>query len=628
MRWISGESGGDYQMEDSAFAGGPRTRIHRCRDAAGNPLVYKAYSEPLDGADTLLRLTEVARLGRTADRGQAGFDAIGWPLDVVVHGQAVAGVVMRAAPSGFFNPGRDPRTFDRLHLPALYPPDAADRIRVLIDVCDQFACLERLGVIHGGVTAHRVLWRRGEQPHAFLIGGDRMRLPATSRPAGGAADVPADWRDPRLTAGLIDVPDTYSDRFALAGLIYRGLYLHASAPTLDSRGIPAHAPVIAPETDDGIKALFARSFADLKAHEPRPAPSEWREALSTALAANGGGLVDLLRTLDAAAEDDDLEPPPGRSASGAANRPVPPVTAQRDTTVSGVDDEPDEVAASGRETQDTSAGLQGRVTVMRDIMGGTWEVPSPAGASSSPALTGDPSQRRVLLLGAGLVGIVVLIVFVIVQSSRSSSPQDYSSSNYGSGSYQQPEYTQAPDGNSTQDALSATGQATDQPTDGSTDQATQTPDTAAAQEAQAVSEIVNSSASDRSLVAQAVQYEVGACQNVGQGVTDLQRAAADRQRLLQEVQQLDVSALDGGAQLQSDLANAFQHSYDADNAYAAWAQDVENAGCTGSAPTDDTNMSAGDADSAQATTSKDAFIQDWQPIAGQYSLPVPAEGDL
>jgi hypothetical protein len=103
------------------------------------------------------------------------------------------------------------------------------------------------------------------------------------------------------------------------------------------------------------------------------------------------------------------------------------------------------------------------------------------------------------------------------------------------------------------------------------------------------------------------------------GETTLQQAISTRQDILQGLSTLNVSGLPNGPQLVSALTTAMQNSLNADNDYHAWMADLVSSGAAcGSNPNQDSNyVAAGTADSA-ATTSKDAFVAIWNPMASRY----------
>ncbi|MFJ4536711.1 hypothetical protein ACIP39_12200 [Streptomyces tibetensis] len=110
-------------------------------------------------------------------------------------------------------------------------------------------------------------------------------------------------------------------------------------------------------------------------------------------------------------------------------------------------------------------------------------------------------------------------------------------------------------------------------------------------------------------------------ESVSAARTALKRAERERSTLITELDALDRSAVSGSADATTHLRTAWQHSRDADAAYAAWADVMANDGYTpGSSPHDD-NYETATAASSRATSAKNAFIQRWNPIAERYGLP-------
>ena len=137
--------------------------------------------------------------------------------------------------------------------------------------------------------------------------------------------------------------------------------------------------------------------------------------------------------------------------------------------------------------------------------------------------------------------------------------------------------------------------------------------------AQNLANLLAQSASDRSAITSAVS-DVNKCgSNLSGDVSTFQQATSSRQGLLGKLTQLpDSSALP--AQLIQDLTGAWQASQQADKDFAAWANDENTNGCT---PNDsgDAGYQAANGPDNQATTDKQAFVSQWNPIASQYGLP-------
>ncbi|WP_216893214.1 hypothetical protein [Nocardia alni] len=144
----------------------------------------------------------------------------------------------------------------------------------------------------------------------------------------------------------------------------------------------------------------------------------------------------------------------------------------------------------------------------------------------------------------------------------------------------------------------------------------------AQQQAQAVSSLLGQIVRTRSQVLNAVQQEVLDCEDVDQGVNDLQQGMQNRSRELQIAQSLDIDALTGGSQLKTDLVAALHASYDADQSYALWGQNIESSGCSAPAK-EDNDFDLGNTYSTSASKAKISFVADWQPIASIYGLPAP-----
>ncbi|HWN62433.1 MAG TPA: hypothetical protein VNO25_17395, partial [Streptosporangiaceae bacterium] len=99
----------------------------------------------------------------------------------------------------------------------------------------------------------------------------------------------------------------------------------------------------------------------------------------------------------------------------------------------------------------------------------------------------------------------------------------------------------------------------------------------------------------------------------------VQQAITTRQGILQGLQTLSVSGLPNGTQLVSALTTAMQNSLNADNDYHAWMADLVSSGNTcGSNPNQDSNYVNGGTASSDATTSKNAFLSLWNPMAPTY----------
>jgi hypothetical protein len=145
----------------------------------------------------------------------------------------------------------------------------------------------------------------------------------------------------------------------------------------------------------------------------------------------------------------------------------------------------------------------------------------------------------------------------------------------------------------------------------------------AADQAKSIDQLLDRSAQSRRKVISAINA-VQTCSSptaVSAASTALKSAEQERSTLISELDALDLSQVAGGAAAATHLRTAWQHSQDADAAYAAWAAAMANGGCApGSAPHDD-NYNSANAASYQATSAKNAFVRRWNPIAQRYGLP-------
>jgi eukaryotic-like serine/threonine-protein kinase len=120
-----------------------------------------------------------------------------------------------------------------------------------------------------------------------------------------------------------------------------------------------------------------------------------------------------------------------------------------------------------------------------------------------------------------------------------------------------------------------------------------------------------------------VQAAISNVQNCSESPSNaestIQQAITTRQNILQGLHTLQVGALPNGAQLVSALRTAMQNSLNADTDYHAWMADLVSSGNTcGSNPNQDSNYVNGGTASSNSTTSKDAFLRLWNPMAPTY----------
>ena len=139
------------------------------------------------------------------------------------------------------------------------------------------------------------------------------------------------------------------------------------------------------------------------------------------------------------------------------------------------------------------------------------------------------------------------------------------------------------------------------------------------QQAQSLNTLLAQSSSDRSEIHK-LANDISNCGALGQDQATLQSAAQSRQTLLADLAQLNLTQLPTSASLLSSLNAAWQASMQADNDYAAWAGDLQAAGC-GSPASSDSNWQAAQTADEQATAAKEQFVAEWNPIAEGLGLP-------
>ena len=130
---------------------------------------------------------------------------------------------------------------------------------------------------------------------------------------------------------------------------------------------------------------------------------------------------------------------------------------------------------------------------------------------------------------------------------------------------------------------------------------------------------LSQSAAVRPTVQNAINAVQACSESPSDAETTIGQAITTRQNILQGLQTLSVGTLPNGAQLVSALRTAMQNSLNADNDYHAWMADLISSGNTcGSNPNQDSNYVNGGTASSDATTSKNAFLSLWNPMAPTY----------
>jgi hypothetical protein len=140
----------------------------------------------------------------------------------------------------------------------------------------------------------------------------------------------------------------------------------------------------------------------------------------------------------------------------------------------------------------------------------------------------------------------------------------------------------------------------------------------ATEQAQALANLVSTSAGQRTNVASAAS-DLEACGNASADQSAFTQAASVRQSVVSQLGTLQVALIPNGAEMVQDLSSALSYSIQSDNSYAQWAGD-ELSGCS----TDyaaDSNFAAAQQTDQNANSAKLAFTNLWNAVAPQYGLP-------
>ncbi|WP_405789389.1 hypothetical protein OG753_19550 [Streptomyces sp. NBC_00029] len=123
----------------------------------------------------------------------------------------------------------------------------------------------------------------------------------------------------------------------------------------------------------------------------------------------------------------------------------------------------------------------------------------------------------------------------------------------------------------------------------------------------------------RASVIKAVE-DIKGCANLDQAAADLRDAARQREELVTRLQELKMDKLPDHAKLSAALTKAWQSSADADDSYAAWADDVDDDKCKDGKAKATKNAAEGNKASGEATKAKESAATMWNAIAGKYGL--------
>lgn len=245
--------------------------------------LYKKYVTPALHAARLDRL--VAWRNGLAPQERGFLDAYcAWPLVTVTDAGLISGFLMRSAPADFwFDMLGETHTLELQHLIhaaaserlGIPLPSPVQRLALVRKLAEILAFFDHHDIVYGDVSEKNVLWTAQGLPRIFLIDCDNARpVGLTGANPGVAMARSLNWRDPDLPEH--GVPDTNSDRYALAVFCYRVFYGYYPAP----RGVTAsleddRSRVLLPHSAPQLPRLERCLTSGLGAPARRPSAAEW-----------------------------------------------------------------------------------------------------------------------------------------------------------------------------------------------------------------------------------------------------------------------------------------------------------------------------------------------------------------
>jgi hypothetical protein len=139
----------------------------------------------------------------------------------------------------------------------------------------------------------------------------------------------------------------------------------------------------------------------------------------------------------------------------------------------------------------------------------------------------------------------------------------------------------------------------------------------AAQQAAAVDQVLKSGETARGHLPSRLRT----CDDVTAGVPGFQQVVQDRQQELSQSKGLKVDQLRDGSRLRQSMIAAYQSSLAADQAYLAWAQEIQARGCGGKIAPLTTHYKDAVSANGKAGPAKRQVVTLWKPIASSHGLP-------
>lgn len=139
-------------------------------------------------------------------------------------------------------------------------------------------------------------------------------------------------------------------------------------------------------------------------------------------------------------------------------------------------------------------------------------------------------------------------------------------------------------------------------------------------QAKSLDALLKDSNNSRSAVINAVN-NIKSCKALPKAASDLRTAARQRNDLVTRLGKLTVDKLPNQAQLTASLTKAWKSSAQADNQYAAWADQTRGKkGCHKGQARRTGRVGAAERASGEATAAKRKAAELWNPLAGKYGL--------
>ncbi|TNM26496.1 hypothetical protein FH715_23760 [Streptomyces sedi] len=149
-------------------------------------------------------------------------------------------------------------------------------------------------------------------------------------------------------------------------------------------------------------------------------------------------------------------------------------------------------------------------------------------------------------------------------------------------------------------------------------------------QAEALSALLADSNDSRDAVIESVAA-IRSCERLDAAADDLRAAADQRTGMVDRLNELTLDELPDNGDLIAALTEAWQASAEADEHYAAWADEARanrRDVCRGGQAKHTQRAGEGDAASGRATEAKERAANLWNPLAGQYELPERAATQL